>query len=69
MKVTDKNYDLEAAGSTRVMTNFLRWKIFPFGNIKEGPGIVWLFSIWFRHKFGRLIAGYRIRNATRAGRH
>ena len=69
MKVTDKNYDISGTDSGRVLSNFLRWKIFPFGNIEEGPGIVWLLTICFRHRFGRLIAGYRIRKATRAGRH
>lgn len=56
---------MTGAGSNRVIANFIRWKIVPFGDFKEGPGIVWLLSIWFRHKFGKVIAGYRIRKASR----
>jgi hypothetical protein len=69
MKVTDRNYELAGAESMRVIVNFFRWKIMPFGNISDGPGVVWLFSIWFRHKFGRMIASYKIRKASRAGKH
>ncbi|HBE93708.1 MAG TPA: hypothetical protein DDW55_14780 [Gammaproteobacteria bacterium] len=65
MKTTDKNYDFQGMSSQRIFINFLRWKLFPFGDIGGGPGIVWLFSIWFRHKFGKVIAGYRIRKASR----
>ena len=69
MKVTDKNFDLAAADSTRMIANFVRWKAMPFGNFSDGPGVVWLFSVWFRHKFGRMIAGYKIRKAGQSRQH
>jgi len=68
MKTTDRNYDLQGLGNGRVFANFMRWKLLPFGDIGDGPGVVWLLSIGFRHRFGRMIAGYRIRRAARRDR-
>ena len=62
MSTTQKDYDYAPLPSRRVMANFLRWKIMPFGFIERGPGIVWLISIWLRHRFGAQLAHFRIRH-------
>ena len=55
MKATRQDFDIAPLPASRIMSNFLRWKFMPFGDLGRGPGIVWLLSIWFRHQFGRQI--------------
>lgn len=58
--VADKNFELEGMTSSRTLKDFLFWKLLPVGNLAEGPGIVWLLSAQFRHKFGRRIAAMQL---------
>ncbi len=62
MKSTNQRYDLETLPAQRILMNFLRWKVFRFGNFGSGPGIVWLVSIWLRHRFGRAMATLKIKH-------
>ncbi len=62
MKTTDTNHDFAGLPTSRVFSNFLRWKVIPFGFLEQGPGIVWLISIWLRHKFGRRLAWFQIKH-------
>ena len=62
MKPTDSNYDFAGLNSRRVLTNFLRWKVMPFGFLGKGPGVVWLLNIALRHGFGKAIATVQIKH-------
>ena len=62
--VADKNFELQDMTSTRTLRDFLFWKLLPVGNLAEGPGIVWLLSAQFRHKFGRRIATMQLSGSS-----
>ena len=62
MKTTDQNFDYSGLPASRVMSNFIRWKVMPFGFLDSGPGVVWLITIWARHRFGYRVAWFQIKH-------
>jgi len=62
MKTTRPDYDYTPLPASRVFKNFMRYKLMPFGNIDQGPGIVWLLAIWFRHRLGLQIGTLKIKH-------
>lgn len=68
MKTTQKDYDYTPLPARRIFTNFLRWKAMPFGYIERGPGIVWLITIWLRHRLGFQLATLKLKHTKQFDR-
>lgn len=59
---TRKDYDFTGLPAKRVFANFLRWKVMSFGHLAGGPGLLWLATIWLRHRFGYWLAWFKIKH-------